>query len=101
MCLTEYDDEREKEILKEQYLEAGRKEGRSEGETIGAEKMARLGDQLLKAGIVSGLSGHNEYFVFRGNKRLIDCPIISLGHFQRRKPLAVAQMIHRNNVRPV
>ena len=50
MCLTEYDDEREKEILKEQYLEAGRKEGRSEGETIGAEKMARLGDQLLKAG---------------------------------------------------
>ncbi|MBQ4501448.1 MAG: hypothetical protein II962_06385, partial [Spirochaetales bacterium] len=50
MCLTEYDDESEKEILKEQYLEAGRKEGRSEGETIGADRMASLGDQLMKAG---------------------------------------------------
>ena len=50
MCLTEYDDEKEKEILKEQYLEAGRKEGRSEGETIGADRMASLGDQLMKAG---------------------------------------------------
>ena len=42
-CLTEFDEEREWSILKEQYLEAGR----AEGEVIGADKLGRLMTALL------------------------------------------------------
>ena len=40
-AVEEYGNEREAE---------GREQGRAEGEAIGADRMARLGDQLLKAG---------------------------------------------------
>ena len=41
-CLTEYNDEEEKEVLREQYLEAGRAEG--------ADRLGALGTILLKEG---------------------------------------------------
>ena len=44
MCLTEYDEEKEKEILKEQYLE----EGRAEGVAMGTNRMSKLMTKLFE-----------------------------------------------------
>ncbi|MBO4424137.1 MAG: hypothetical protein J5768_01350 [Spirochaetales bacterium] len=44
MCLTEYDEEKEKEILKEQYLE----EGRAEGVAMGTNRMGKLMTKLFE-----------------------------------------------------
>ena len=58
-CLTEYDKEAEHEMLKQEFLEIGkeqgRKEGLSEGRKMEAERMDRLVSELLKTNRVDDL----------------------------------------------
>ncbi|MBO4393315.1 MAG: hypothetical protein J5800_03135, partial [Spirochaetales bacterium] len=45
MCLTEYNEKEERELLRQEALEIGREEGREEGRTIEAK---RIGSLMLK-----------------------------------------------------
>ena len=63
LCITEYDEKKDRELFRKDCLE----EGRAEGLAMGADRMASLVEMLLKAGRTDDLQKASTDPVYREN----------------------------------